>query len=301
MISPLPHAPLPHSDELLSSWMERISIFYGIGYLRARFILDPNRTAAIHGNNEDFDASEELRHRLALWTGQSDRAIPRTLSTSTDDVLEVAARLTYCARCWSDDAKVGQSPYVRRTWASWLTVLCAEHQTWLCARRPGHQTGSELNGWAPVWQSTPAWASAACVRYDPAMREFTVGFESEMAHPPFCGWRDLACDIKELVRDKPVVMALVTKPECAGIRAEAWSVLEAANGRRITELDLHGYRRDKPGWITERICCVALAVEIRRIIQGQATAFEGVRNLLKSRPDAINLLFESRKAATESQ
>jgi len=300
VIFPLPYAPLPHSDELLSSWMERISIFYGIGYLRARFILDPNRTAVIHGNNEDFDASEYLRRRLALWTGQSDRAIPRTLSTLTDDALDVAARVTYCSRCWSDDARSGQSPYVRRVWSSWSTVLCAEHQVWLCARRPGHQTGTELNGWAPVWQSIPDWAVAACVRHDPAIREFTVGFEAEMAHPPICGWHDLSFDIQELVREKSTVMALVAKPACAGIRADVWKVLEASNGPRITELDLRGYRRDKPGWITERICCVALAVEIRRIIQGRAPAFEGVRDLLTARPDARKLLFESRKAAWQS-
>ena len=66
------------------------------------------------------------------------------------------------------------------------------------------------------------------------------------------------------------------------------------------ELDLHGYRQSDPGWITERICCVALAVEIRRTIRGQEPAFEGVRDLLKARPDAIKLLFESRNSAPQS-
>jgi hypothetical protein len=44
---PLPYAPLPNSDELLSSWIERIGLFYGIGYLRARVMLDPTRLANV--------------------------------------------------------------------------------------------------------------------------------------------------------------------------------------------------------------------------------------------------------------
>jgi hypothetical protein len=95
-------------------------------------------------------------------------------------------------------------------------------------------------------------------------------------------------------------MTLVAKPECAGIRAEVWKAIEVSNSPRITDLDLRGYRGDKPGWIAERICCMALAVEIRRMIQDQAPAFEGARNLLAARPDASKLLIESRRTAQQS-
>ena len=58
---PLPYAPPPNSDELLSSWIERIGLFYGIGYLRARVMLDPTRFANVWGENEDLDSSEDIR------------------------------------------------------------------------------------------------------------------------------------------------------------------------------------------------------------------------------------------------
>ena len=121
-----------------------------------------------------------------------------------------------------------------------------------------------------------------------------------MAHPPICGWHELSSEIQELVREKSSVMALVTKPDRAGIRAEVWKAIEVSNSRRFTDLDMRGYRGDKPGWIAERICCVALAVEIRRMIQNQAPAFEGVRDLLAARPDTSELLIESRRTSGQS-
>jgi hypothetical protein len=295
-VQQLPYAPLPHSDELLSSWTERIGIFYGIGYLRARVIIDPNRAANSYGENEDLDASEDLRRLLVSWTGHGENAVPPVLPKSTDEVLDVSARLAYCPSCWFDDAKSGQSPYVRRAWASWSTVLCAEHQTWLCARRPGAHTGSELNGWAPVWQSIPVWAAAACLQHDPVLREFTRGFDAEMARPPMCGWHDLDCDIQGLIRGKSRIVSLVARPECFDIRAQVWEAIAVSNTPRVTELDLRGYRRDKPGWLTERICCVSLAAEIRRMALGLPPAFDAIRSLLEAHPDASKLLRDCRRS-----
>jgi hypothetical protein len=76
----LPYAPPPNADELLPSWIEQIGIFYGIGYLRARMILDPNRDSIGWGESEDVDSSEMLRRLLIPWTGYRDQSLPPTLA-----------------------------------------------------------------------------------------------------------------------------------------------------------------------------------------------------------------------------
>jgi hypothetical protein len=58
----LPHVRIAHPDELLSSWIERIGLFYGIGYLGARIILEPTRANNEHGQVDDIDSSASIRH-----------------------------------------------------------------------------------------------------------------------------------------------------------------------------------------------------------------------------------------------
>jgi hypothetical protein len=150
LVIPLPYAPPPNSDELLSGWIERIGIFYGIGYLRTRAVLDTSPIAVAWGENEDLDSSDTIRRLLVSWTGHGENLVPPVLPTADNQVLDVSARLTYCSKCWYEDAENGRAPYVRRQWSFWSSVLCTKHETWLCARRPGKQFGSERNGWAPV-------------------------------------------------------------------------------------------------------------------------------------------------------
>jgi hypothetical protein len=73
---PLPYAPPPNSDGLLSSWIERIGLFYGIGYL----MLAPTRPANVWGENEDLDSSEDIR-RLLPWLSATPSRKPIRLGT----------------------------------------------------------------------------------------------------------------------------------------------------------------------------------------------------------------------------
>jgi hypothetical protein len=94
------------------------------------------------------------------------------------------------------------------------------------------------------------------------------------------------------VQDKALILELVTRPESCGIRAHVWEAIEVARNARVTDRDLRGYRGAEPGWIAERICCLSVAIEIRRMIMGGEPAFERVRTVLESDPSAKQLLLE---------
>lgn len=241
-----------------------------------------------------MDSSEDIRPLLISLTGYGEHVVPPLLPTTSNGILDVSARLTYCPACWHEDAENGQAPYIRSQWSSWSSVLCTKHETWLSARRPGSQFGSELNGWAPIWQTDSNWALAAYLRHDPAMRPFASGFEPRSILPPTCGWKCVDAEFQAMVLDKARVLQLATRPESSSVRAHVWDALEVARNPRVTDFDLHGYRSAEPGWIADRICCLAAAVEIRRMIMGNEPAFERVRAVLEKDPSASELLSKCR-------
>lgn len=290
----MPYAPPPNAGELLSSWIERIGIFYGIGYLRARVILDPNRDSVGWGESEDVDSSDMIRRLLIAWTGYRDQLVPPLLPKADNRILHVSARLAYCAKCWSDDARNGRAPYIRRHWAYWDSAICAQHQTWLCARRPGDSRGSELNGWAPIWQTNPHWASAAYLRHDPTLSSLTLGFEADSMRQPTCAWQDLITDFASLTREG-LVLNMVASAEGYGVRAHISEALETDQPKaRVVYSDLKGYRGGKPGWIADRICCLLTAAEICRMLANREPASLTVREVLETHPAAKRLLVECR-------
>jgi hypothetical protein len=229
-------------------------------------ILDPNRDSIGWGESEDVDSSEMLRRLLIPWTGYRDQSVPPTLAKADNRILHVSARLAYCAKCWSDDAENGRAPYIRRHWAYWDSAICTQHETWLCARRPGNSRGSELNGWAPIWQTDCRWARAAYLRHDPALRPLTLGFEADSMPQPTCAWQDLSADFDSLTGEASV-LNLVASAEGHAVRAQICAALE--DGRpnaRVIDSDLRGYHGNKPGWIADRICCLLTAAEICRML-----------------------------------
>jgi hypothetical protein len=131
------------------------------------------------------------------------------------------------------------------------------------------------------------------LRHDPAMRPFASGFEAECILPPTCGWQCVDAEFQAVVLDK-AVLQLVSRPESFSVRAHVWDAVEGARNPRITDFDLRGYRSAEPGWIADRICCLSVAVEIRRMIMGNEPAFERVRTVLENDPSTSNLLLECR-------
>jgi hypothetical protein len=126
-----------------------------------------------------------------------------------------------------------------------------------------HSRGSELNGWAPIWQTNSEWASAAYLHHDSASSSLTLGFHADSMPQPTCAWQDLSTDFASLTRE-PSVLNLVASAEGYGVRAHISEELKTAqpNARRAIDSDLRGYHGNKPGWIADRICCLLAAAEI---------------------------------------
>ena len=87
-------------------------------------------------------------------------------------------------------------------------------------------------------------------------------------------------------------MSLVARTEWFGTRARVWQAIEMSDASRISDLDLRGYRGEKPGWLVRRIRCKSLAAEIRRMTLDLEPAFDGVRRLLEALQDASKLVGE---------
>jgi hypothetical protein len=162
--------------------------------------------------------------------------------------------------CWDEDASSGSQPSaaprprVAGSWwySNWSNVLCAEHETWLCARRPGSQLGSELNGWAPVWQTDPSWAGAGYLQHNPALRPCKLGFEAESIPRPTCRWQDLNTEFESLERENASTLNLVMRAESYNVQGRIWEAEARPRIPRVTNTELRGYRRDEPGWIADR-------------------------------------------------
>jgi hypothetical protein len=143
--------------------------------------------------------------------------------------------LAYCPACWNSDVQTGQSPYIRRNWAQWSRVFCSRHKTWLYAREPHNGFGSELNGWAPVWQTNASWANSAHVRHEPELLSFALGLEGRAIANPDCSWEDLEDDFECLSRGRPQsILCTVMKPEHDGVRSVLWESIEVGGPGRDT-------------------------------------------------------------------
>ena len=288
----LPYAPPPYTDEVLSSWIERIGIFYGIGLLGARTLLTPTVWPVEWAKNEDLDTCYELRRLAVTWTGRDGSSSPAVWSESDSRMLEVSARLAYCPKCWDDDADNGRAPYIRRAWARWACVSCPSHKNWLAARMPGIGFGSTLNGWAAVWQSSRNWAQAAGLPYDPNRTAAARTFEPDSLKRPDCSWTDFEHQLAGLAStpgnaDPRVfhgdsVLGAVVRPELIGVRAKILRALQIRTPTvLVSDLDLRGYRRKEPGWISERIACLVMALDITRLEAARAPVLRDIRAIIE--------------------
>jgi hypothetical protein len=292
----LPFAPIPQPGELLSSWIERIGLFYGIGYLGARAFVEPRRTSNEHGINDDLDSSALVRANAIAWTGIPQRLAPEVLVDRDEGTLEVSARLAYCPECWNQDVENGHSPFVRRSWAHWVSVMCSVHRRWLNAREPHRGIGVEVNGWAVIWQSNYRWARAANVIFDPNWGSLALGFDSQAMAAPGCAWSDLELEFESLGRVPGLaILAKVTLPEYVGVRSRIGEALEIGEpARQITDAHLRGYNHSRPGWIVARISSLVAATEILRILDSREALFEQVRKAMHGHAASRQLIDDCR-------
>jgi hypothetical protein len=285
----LPYAPSPHADETLSSWIERIGIFYGIGLAQARTLLSPTVPRLTQGTNEDLDTSPGVRRVAGIWAGCREDATPVVWSAANRRMLELSARLAYCPKCWDDDAAHGVAPYIRRAWAHWSSVSCPRHKDWLAASRPATGHGSALNGWAIVWQSNPTWAQAAGLRYEPRGQELAPAFVPGSIERPEVSWGDFELQLARLVsadgkagRYGIPILAGVVGPQLLGLRTKVLKALQvAAAAALVSDLDLRGYSRSEPGWIAARIACLVTALELTRLASNRRPLMPRVRTIVE--------------------
>jgi len=121
------------------------------------------------------------------------------------------------------------------------------------------------------------------------MHPFASAFDGGSILPPTCEWDFIDAEFQAMALDQ-VILGLVSRPESSNIRAHVRDAVEVARNPRVTDLDLRGYRSAEPGWILDRICCLSVATEIRRMILGCEPAFERVRTVLEIDPSASALL-----------
>jgi TniQ len=285
---PLPFSPAPFPDEVLSSWIERIGIFYGFQYenalalLGAAMLLPPDRKV-------DVDTDPGMRKRVAEWAGRDLTSVPTTLNADDPGILDETARLTYCPRCWDDDVVSGRAPYIRRIWSRWVTVSCERHKTWLTARRPRLYRDSLRNGWEGVWQSNPQWAKAGNLKHDPLMAVTANAFAPNTFVKPDSDWGAFERAIKLIYQEYETrgvleagsVLGTVISPEFLSLRARVLASMQSQPPAiRLNDIDLHGYRRAEPGWIADRIVCLVIAVELVRTVSGSGPIFLGARAII---------------------
>ncbi len=270
----LPHVPAAGADELLTSWLERIAIFYGLDLEAVRIALGPGAPRD-RGVDEDLDADAALRDRVAQWAGVPEARVPRLIRVACEQVLPVSARVAYCPACWDADVSAGVVPYVRRAWARWDVVHCARHRMWLAARRPRVKGECPWSGWSAVWRSHPQWARAHGLPFDGSLQPIALAFDPGSLHAPEPSWDEFSRTAAALSRSfgadeggraSKSVLATVAGPRWLPSRGRVLLALRRPGAQlaAINDLDLLGYASDVPGWLPQRIACVVAAVDLVR-------------------------------------
>jgi hypothetical protein len=140
MTVPLPMAPHPYPDELISSWVERVACRYGMsraapvgshpslpslsGAGRLDWQADPADLAAL---GEACRLDPDLLRRLDL--AEISPGWPRHWFSWDGYEPEPWGEIApaFCRRCLRDDAAAGRDTYLRRAWARALG-MCQTHQ-----------------------------------------------------------------------------------------------------------------------------------------------------------------------------
>jgi hypothetical protein len=287
---PLPAFPLPARDESLSSWIERVGMFYGCDF---EFWLGP--VMALFGTGPstrdiDVDSDPRFRDVFRQWTGLTEMRLPPILPSASSAVLPPLARLAFCPHCWDDDVAGGAPPYVRRAWSHWSCVHCPVHHKFLATRTASPwQYRNLISPWLPVWRSKRSWIEA--FGWPPALDRP----DSTLWHAPGRSsfwsaeqWQALSIQLERFIgvdsqastgarpdgREQRV-LSLAQSPALREVAKDISDVATSAGAQwavRMTEDDLR--RRfadcpDPPALLETRIGIVLVAAEIIRMLDRQ--------------------------------
>lgn len=153
----LPAYPHPAGDETLSSWVERIGIFYGCTYHHWLGPVAVQLGTPQSGHTTDVDSDPRCRNLFIEWTGLPAAVVPPILQGARRDLLPPLARLAFCPECWDADAEAGHQPYLRREWSHWSCVCCVRHQTYLASRATIIDPFRRVLAWLPIWRTNSSW------------------------------------------------------------------------------------------------------------------------------------------------
>lgn len=94
----LPVCPAPYRDELISSWIERIGLFYGVNYETVMGVLFAAQRRALCPAESDCDTDSHTRQVLSEWTGWPLASIPPLLNQHDEDTMPVCVPASAIAR-----------------------------------------------------------------------------------------------------------------------------------------------------------------------------------------------------------
>lgn len=172
-----PVVPRPCRGELLSSWIERAGLFYGTPYEPwiASLVIRGGLVASPIGYDADVDLGvRDVMKAIAMY---DDAQIPSTLPTTSRDFLIFGSRTTFCPSCWDDDVASGATPFVRRSWCSWHSVICPLHREFLWTRpRIGNRSAQAWPSWSSLWSSRETWAASLRLPPERALTESMLSY-----------------------------------------------------------------------------------------------------------------------------
>jgi hypothetical protein len=155
--------------ELLSSWIERFGLFYGVDYSRWPACLANSVGHVVSATRHDVDIDERFRALLQTLTSKK---LPKTLDATSPSILIFGSRSAFCPTCWDDDVAGGNVPFIRREWSFWHRVICPLHKTFLNTRfRIGQRVAQGSPSWAPVWRTKKSWARSLELSPDRVSKE----------------------------------------------------------------------------------------------------------------------------------
>ena len=176
-------APRPAHDESLSSWIERVGLFYGTEYEIWLSGLLGKAGEVPRPTKHDVDADESLQIMISGLSRVSLHQVPSTLPRNSPNVLPLHERGTFCALCWNEDVAHGGQPYVRRSWSFWNRVTCPRHGVFLTARRRiGLRASQRTLDWMPLWRSRRHWARAFDCQHDRSLRDSALWYSADRSN-----------------------------------------------------------------------------------------------------------------------
>ena len=292
--APLPIVPRAQWDEALSSWVERIAVFYGSDYELGLGTVYARAGRLPLPREADIDTDARLRDSVCAWTGTNGAQAPAILDGASVETLPRGARLTYCPACWDDDVAAGGSPYWRRRWARWCVVHCERHRCWLTAKRPSPADECHV-GWAPLWCARSHWASCFELRVHQPFERMLIGFQPDTITMPDVRWGSLSADLVQFEhaadvrniahKDLAVHRAILDAVRFGPLESLRYKIDE----RIVPESRCSGVvdqiRSRVPLWQGTRIISLLIAVEYLRYKRNRAPVNPDVSAIVQASGD----------------